>query len=122
VEEALPTQLGFVSTTIIRSREDLQVLIDRDPFRGVDHSGKLNLTVTLQKRKPRTPRTFPYRPQNRAYTILGMYGRDICSVVDLTSAKTPDLMQWMEKEFGKEVTTRSFKTVDQILKRLNEAG
>jgi hypothetical protein len=51
-----------------------------------------------------------------------MYGRDICSVVDLTSAKTPDLLQWMEKEFGKEVTTRSLKTVERILKRLNEAG
>ena len=48
-----------------------------------------------------------------------MYGRDICSVIDLTSAKTPDLMRWMEKEFGKEITTRTFKTVERILRRLN---
>jgi hypothetical protein len=48
-----------------------------------------------------------------------MYGRDICSVIDLTSSKTPDLMQWMDREFGKEITTRTFKTVERILRRLN---
>jgi hypothetical protein len=30
-------------------------------------------------------------------------------------------MRWMEKEFGKEVTTRTFDTVERILRRLNEA-
>jgi hypothetical protein len=87
----------------------------------VDHSSKTNLNVTFLKRKPRPTFSFPYRPEDRDYTILGMYGRDVCSVIDLTSAKTPDLMRWMEKEFGKEVTTRTFDTVERILRRLNEA-
>lgn len=121
IEEALPQQLGFASTTIIRSRAEIQALVAQDPFRGVDHSDKTNLNVTFLKRRPRTVRTFPYRPRDRAYTILGIYGREVCSVIDLTSAKTPDLMGWMEKEFGREVTTRTFKTVQRILRRLNEA-
>jgi hypothetical protein len=36
-------------------------------------------------------------------------------VIDLTSAKTPDLMIWLEKKFGKEITTRTWKTVERIL-------
>jgi uncharacterized protein (DUF1697 family) len=120
VEEALPKRLGFTSTTIIRSRTQIQALVDQDPFGGVDHSSKTNLNVTFLKRKLRPALTFPYQRQDRDYTILGMYGREICSVIDVTSAKTPDLMQWMEKEFGKELTTRTFNTVERILRRLNE--
>jgi uncharacterized protein (DUF1697 family) len=119
VEEALPKRLGFASTAIIRSRTEIQALVDHDPFGGTDHSGTNNLNVTFLKRKPRTAHTIPYRPQGRDYTILEMYGRDICSVIDLTSAKTPDLMRWMEKEFGNEITTRTFRTVELILRRLN---
>jgi uncharacterized protein (DUF1697 family) len=120
VEEALPKQLGFTSTVIIRSRRQLQNLIDRDPFRNVGHSDKTNLNVTFLKRKPRTKMRFPYRPKDHAHTILDLYDRDICSVIDLTSAKTPDLMLWLEKEFGKEITTRTYKTVGRILKKLGE--
>jgi hypothetical protein len=50
----------------------------------------------------------------RDYTLLGMYDGAICSVVDLTGAKTPDLMLWLEKKFGKEITTRTWKTVERI--------
>ena len=121
IEEALPKRLGFASTAIIRSRTEIQALVDHDPFGRTDRSETNNLNVTFLKRKPRTAHTFPYRPQDRGYTILEMYGRDICSVIDLTSAKTPDLMRWMEKEFGKQITTRTFKTVERILTRLNES-
>jgi Uncharacterized protein conserved in bacteria len=122
VQEALSKRLGFASTAIIRSRTEIQALVDHDPFGRTDHSETNNLNVTFLKRKPRTAHTFPYRPPGRDYTIVEMYGRDICSVIDLTRAKTPDLMRWMEKEFGNEITTRTFKTVERILTRLNESN
>jgi uncharacterized protein (DUF1697 family) len=53
---------------------------------------------------------------NRDYTLLGMVDGAICSVIDLTSSQTPDLMLWLEKKFGKEITTRTWKTVERILK------
>jgi uncharacterized protein (DUF1697 family) len=122
VEEALPKQLGFTSTTIIRSRQQLQALVDSDPFSGMEHSSKTSLNVTFLKTKTRTKLSFPHRPKDRDYTILGLYHREICSVIDLTSARTPDLMQWLEKEFGKDITTRTYKTVGRILSRLGQAG
>jgi hypothetical protein len=36
--------------------------------------------------------------------------------VDLTGAATPDMMRAFDKEFGKDVTTRSWGTVERILK------
>ena len=118
IETALPEQLGFTSTTIIRSQGQLQKLVDQDPFKGMEHSQTSSLNVTFLKKKKQSSIKFPYQVNDRDYTLLGMYGGAICSVIDLTSAKTPDLMAWLEKQFGKEITTRSWKTVERILKAM----
>ncbi len=47
-----------------------------------------------------------------------MYDGAICSVTDLADSGTPDLMVWLEKKFGKEITTRTWKTVKRILKAM----
>lgn len=120
VEKALPEQLGFSSTTIIRSKQELHAVVDRDPFAGMTHSGKTNLNVTFLKKKPKIRLKFPHRPRGSGYTILGVYDREICSVTDLTRSGTPDLMQWLEKEFGKEITTRTYNTVGRILQKLDQ--
>src|SRR5688572_965155 len=116
IEKALPEELGFKSTTIIRSQKQLQQLVDENPFEGMEHSQKSSLNVTFLKNKKSIDIKFPYKVDNRDYTLLSMYDGAICSVVDLTSSKTPDLMFWLEKKFGKEITTRTFKTVERILK------
>lgn len=116
IENALPQQLGFSSTTIIRSKRQLRLLVDKNPFAGMEHSQKSSLNVTFLKKKTRPNIKFPYKVDGRDYTILGMYSGAICSVIDLTSSKTPDLMVWLERRFGKEITTRTWKTVERILK------
>ena len=74
-----------------------------------------SVNVTFLKKKRKIDLNFPYRVENRDYTLLGIYDGAICSVIDLTSAKTPDLMAWLEKQFGREITTRTWKTVERIL-------
>lgn len=116
IEKALPEELGFKSTTIIRSKKQFQGLVQRNPFKGMEHSQKSSLNVTFLKNKTSTDIKFPYKLNNRDYTLLGMYDGAICSVIDLTSSQTPDLMLWLEKKYGKEITTRTWKTVERILK------
>src|SRR5688572_16082185 len=116
IEKALPEELGFKSTTIIRSRSQLQQLVDKNPFKGMEHSQKSSLNVTFLKHKTKKDTEFPHKVDDRAYTVLGMYDGAICSVIDLTTSKTPDLMLRLEKKFGKEITTRTWKTVERILK------
>lgn len=116
IEKALPEELGFTSTTIIRSLEQLQQLVGMNPFKGMEHSQKSSLNVTFLKHKPQIDIKFPYKVDNRDYTLIGEYDGAICSIMDLTSSKTPDLMVWLERKFGKEITTRTWKTVERILK------
>lgn len=109
IEEALTAQLGFHSTTIIRSHKQLQRLARRNPFKGREHGHE-----TYLKNKPRNQTL----PEGKGYEVLVMHDRVVFSIVDLTAAKTPGLMNLLEKHFGKEITTRTWKTVERILKRL----
>ena len=121
IEKALPAQLGFTSTTIIRSLEQIQDLVDKDPFKGFEDTQTSRLNVTFLKGASGTKLTFPYAPADKTYHFLGLYDGALCSVIDLDSAKTPDLMGWLDKQFGKENTTRTWKTVGRILKKFNES-
>jgi hypothetical protein len=60
----------------------------------------------------------PYTPR-QAYTIVGQDDSQVCSIIDISGSKTPDLMLWLKREFGKEISTRTYKTVERIFAKLN---
>jgi uncharacterized protein (DUF1697 family) len=122
IEDAIQRQLGFSSTTIIRSHQQLRRLADNNPFGSIEDSPTSRLNVTFLKKKRNSNLRFPYHAEKKGYTVVGMHGREVCSVVDLSGATTPDLMAWLEKQFGKEITTRTWKTVGKILNRLDSDG
>jgi uncharacterized protein (DUF1697 family) len=122
IEDAIQRQLGFSSTTIIRSHQQLRRLAGNNPFGSIEDSPTSRLNVTFLKKKRKSNLRFPYHAEKKGYTVVGMHGRDVCSVVDLSGATTPDLMAWLEKQFGKEITTRTWKTVGKILNRLDSDG
>ena len=119
IEEAIQKQLGFTSTTIIRSHQQLRRLMDDKPFGRTKDVPTSRLNVTFLKQKQQTDLRFPYRVKEKGYSVLGMNGHEIFTAIDLSGATTPDVMAWLEKQFGKAITTRTWKTVGRILKRLD---
>lgn len=118
IEEAFEQHLSFMSTTIIRSHQQLSRLIGTNPFGRIRDTPTTRLNVTFLKEKQETDLRFPYRSSEKGYSVIGMDDREVFSVVDLTGATTPDVMAWLEKQFGKDITTRTWKTVGRIVKRL----
>ncbi|NNK10938.1 MAG: hypothetical protein HKP08_06305, partial [Flavobacteriaceae bacterium] len=43
----------------------------------------------------------------------------VCSVLDLKQSKTPKAMEFLEKIYGKQITTRNWNTVKKVADRLN---
>lgn len=112
IEETLPRKLGFTSQTIIRSKHDLDELVKQNPFPGMAHSRNTSLNVTFLKENKKVHLTLP--PEGRGYTIVASLKGAVCFVVDLTTAKTPQIMNMLEKEFEKKVTTRTWNTVTKL--------
>lgn len=117
IEKTLPEQLDFSKAVFVRSQAKLQELITKNPFPDMVHSPKTSLNVTFLKHKATTNWKFPRKGKHQNYTVLGMYDREVYSIIDTTSAKTVDLMAQLEKEFGKDITTRTWFTVQRVLKK-----
>ncbi len=118
LEAAWLDRLDFKSTTIIRSRSDLQSLTDADPFGGLEHRKTTYLLATLFKYPITVDFAFPYPVPHRDYRIVAATPRELYSVTDTTSTGTPDLMVWLENRFGKDLTSRTWLTVSRILTKM----
>ncbi|MGH8775450.1 MAG: DUF1697 domain-containing protein [Jiangellaceae bacterium] len=119
IEDAWPEQLGFRSTTIIRTRDQMLNLVAKNPFGDRADTPATSLQVTFLKHEPAADLDVPYTPDTGDYTIVAVEDRVICAVIDLSGSRTPDLMRWLEKTLGKEITTRTWKTVHRILRKLS---
>lgn len=119
-EAALPRLLGFERDILIRSEADLQTIVEAKPFGDLQHenSGKTYLTVTFFKTPPKGLPTLPYRPDGKAFELVAVVNGALCCVVDLQAGKTPDLMQWLDRQYGKHLTTRTWSTVTRVLTKL----
>ena len=118
LEDAWTRELGFESTTLIRSQEELEALTDLKPFGDREHGRESYLLVTFAKHPLSVNFDLPHQPPDRDYWILGATDRELFTVTDTTSIGTPDVMAWVENKFGKEITSRTWLTVHRILKRM----
>jgi uncharacterized protein (DUF1697 family) len=115
IEEGLADHVGSRIATIVRSRSRLRALADADPFAGVPQEPGTILNVTFLKNPPAVSLDYPYRPDDRPYTVLCELDGALCTVVPSGGAGTSDLMTWIERHFSKAVTTRTYRTVGRIL-------
>jgi uncharacterized protein (DUF1697 family) len=120
IQEALRRDLGIGGGTIVRSQAELQALVDRDPFRGLTHGRQNYLTATFLKHQLEAASGTISQPNDPAMRVVGYdaAARAVLAVTDTTTANTPNFMGWLESQFGKDITTRTWLTVQRILQKL----
>ena len=108
-EDALERDLGLASRTIIRAHPELRALLDSDPFPGLTHGRGTYLTATFLKVAAPARDAGTGRPDPRTRVVR--HDRDARAVLAVTDNSdpggTPDFMTWLEKAYGKDVTTRT---------------
>ena len=107
IETALAEQLNVTSIAIILSAEQIQQFVATAPFGNQQHSKKTYLTVTFMKNPASAAQCKPY-------LYYDATTRALCNIHNTEHAKTPDIMAKLEKEFGKQITTRTWNTVVKI--------
>jgi uncharacterized protein (DUF1697 family) len=98
IEKALDDRLGFKNPVIIRNKSHLERFIRNDPFKGEEHGRTSYLIITFLKKDP----------------------WEVSSALDPMETKTPSFMTKLEKKYGKVITTRTWKTVQRIVKKLKD--
>ncbi|MGA4508138.1 DUF1697 domain-containing protein [Propionibacteriaceae bacterium G1746] len=120
IQAALVEDLGIGGGTIVRSLGELRALLDSDPFPGLTHGRGSYLVVTFLKDGAAPPTDLPDDP-NPLVRVVGFdkAARAFLAVIDNSEpGQTPDFMRWLDQTYGKDITTRTWLTVQRIVKKL----
>lgn len=121
VERALADDLGLTNRAIIRSRDELRALVDSDPFPGLTHGRGTYLTATFLKDSAPTEGDLPDPPDPPGEVVRhDPAARVVLAVTDNSdTGRTSAFMSWLERSYGKDITTRSWLTVQRIVAKLD---
>ncbi|WP_067692415.1 DUF1697 domain-containing protein [Nocardia jejuensis] len=121
IQQALTAELGIPGGTLLRTQDQLRALVDSDPFTGLTHGRETYLTVTFT-RDPKAG--MPKALSDAVGPTVTLLGYDkkagaLLSVIDNTDPSTTGFMAVIEKTYGKDITTRTFLTVQKALKKMD---
>jgi uncharacterized protein (DUF1697 family) len=113
LEASLAKTFGLPIVVILRTQLQISELIALNPFKKLSAHTKLQVSFLAEPIKPKG--TFPTQLPAEDFKVVQVSPGEVISVVDLTSkARTPELMSFLEKQFGKGITTRTWNTLEKI--------
>ncbi len=115
IAQELEKAFGFPVTVVIRPVRGLRALVASEPFKGVPAGPNVRLYVTFLARKK--PGLSGLRPPSsvKSVRVVRVGPGEIFSTVTLSpGVGTPDLMAFLEKAVGQNVTTRNWETVKKL--------
>ena len=114
----LENHFGFPIPTIIRKWETIQTFIEHNPFKEYELTKDLRFYVSFLKKDKQSDLKLPWISLDKSYKIIEKRNKNIFSILDFSIAKTPKAMNIVEKNFGKDTTTRNWNTIGRIEKKV----
>ncbi len=118
LSDQLEKNFEFRIPTVVLRASELQELHTSAPFDGVTRSKDIRLYVSFLKRNEPIDLELPWQSDDQSFEILAQRDRTIFSVLDLSVTNTPKGMEALEKFYGKDITTRNWKTIERIMTKL----
>jgi uncharacterized protein (DUF1697 family) len=107
-EAAMEKSLARGFQTVVRSQQELQALIEADPFAAFKLPKDAKRVVTFVRTLPAEVPKLPM--EHGGARILALRGQELLTAY-VPSDKGAVFMAFIEKTFGKDVTTRTWDTV-----------
>lgn len=122
LEELISSNLekifGFPIPTIVRKSQTIYQLYIDAPFKDVIITNDIRLYISFLKKNNESDIELPWVSADKSYKIIESKNKIILSILDVSISKTPKAMIALEKSFGKDITTRNWKTIERIYKKL----
>jgi uncharacterized protein (DUF1697 family) len=112
-QAAMKKTLGQEFFTIVRAIEDLEVILASDPYRGARLASAAKRVVTFLREPPEAAPKLPQEQEGAR--VLRLDGSHLFSAY-VASDEGPVFMKLIEKAVGKEQTTRTWQTVEKVVK------
>lgn len=118
ISQHLEKTFGFPVPTIIVPAESIKNLLYNNPFSQVKATKDTRHYVSFLQNDPDTVVDIPWNSPEKDFAIIEKRNKIICSVLDLSVTNTPKGMDVLEKIYGKNMTTRNWKTIVRIGKKI----
>ncbi len=116
LETRCEKEFGFHIDILIRRMIELQELVKSKPFEGIPISPQMRFYITFFSENKPLALKMPYESEEKNFQIVAVGKGYVVSVITLsTNTNTTDMMKFLEKEFGKRITTRNWNTVLRIV-------
>lgn len=116
IRRVLEEEFGFTIPVLVREMQRLEEIIADSPFKGITVTKDIRLSITFLSEPPKPKLKIPYASADKALRILRLKSDYLATVLDLSKGSgTVDAMAVIEKEFGKNVTTRNWNTVMKVV-------
>jgi uncharacterized protein (DUF1697 family) len=113
IEAALTKRLGRSFYTIVRAAQELNDLIEADPYAAFDLPDDAKRVVTFARKLPALKAPLPI--EREGAQILAAGSRE-AFIAYLPSRRGAIFMELIKANFGSEVTTRTWETVKKCAK------
>lgn len=116
IEAGLKRRLGVEIGVVVREIAALQRLFDADPFKAIEVTPDVRLYVTFLPHGIESTLKTPFKSAGGDFQIIRATEGEVCSVLTVSPGHgTPDFMTFLDKRFGRRITTRSWNTLTKIL-------
>ena len=113
-ERAMDETLGRSFLTIVRSIDELQKLLDADPFAAFRLKPQEKVVVTFLREPTKPKLKLPYVKDGAR--ILAATPTEVYTAY-VMGPRGGEFMRVLEEAYGQEITTRSWDTVKKVVKR-----
>lgn len=120
IEAVLADHFGYAIPAILRSEKDIAAMFDAGHFRDVDAKQRTRFVCMLGEETKRAPASLDLPPK-LGFQMVGHGPRDLFFVRDEPDGGTPEIMVWLDRTFGKAITTRNWNTMERVARILGIA-
>ena len=118
IRKKLEARLGLKTDLILRPLSGIRRLVKSDPFKGFAVMPETRLYVTFLPGKSRSAQAYRYESPEKDVRIFGLSRGEVGTVLTLSPRRgTTDLMTILDRQFGRNVTSRNWTTVQKIAER-----
>ena len=120
IQDALHEQLGIPGRTIVRHHDVLRALLDSGPFGGLTHGRATYLTVTFLQQGVEPVADGPDQddPRVRVVRFDRPSGAYLWVTDNSGTGTAPAFMSWLEATYRQAITTRSWLTIQRIVRKI----
>jgi uncharacterized protein (DUF1697 family) len=117
IERGLCEPLGYEVRVLLRTAQEIEDIVRRNPFKEVARDTNAKMYVTFLAEEPTSKLELPIKSPEKGFEILGVSNREVYSLAfPLPNGRNGDSVTPIEKAFGKVSTTRNWTTVTKIIR------